>query len=168
MSGYVGATHASIAKNAKFSFSSVLYPNTWPVGKYGVNLYTICVLHYDGVVQKPRDHLFQKSRLLDETLASIVYKIQKTQNSVFFLQWCAKILHQLGNMGQFVQNMCTSLWWCHTEASWPFILIVKKRQIRIFLQYKYLTSWVIGVNLFIICALQYNGVTQSPHDHLFQ
>ena len=34
--------------------------------------------------------------------------------------------------------------------------------------HEYVTSWVILVNLFIIYACNHNGITQKPHDHLFQ
>ena len=49
---------------------------------------------------------------------------KKTPNSVF-RYCCTQILHQLGNMGQFVHNMCNAILWCHTEAPWPFISIVR-------------------------------------------
>ena len=33
---------------------------------------------------------------------------------------------------------------------------------------KYVTNWVICVDLYLVYVYHHNGITQSPHDHLFQ
>ena len=79
-------------------------------------------------------------------LGSINWQASKIDKSDFFLCDCNQIHYQISFMGQFVPSICNPLYWCHTEASWPFISKVvasgcnvhklaskQNRQIRVFL-----------------------------------
>ena len=56
--------------------------------------------------------------------------------------------------------------WVQHVPNW----LSKTRQIRSFfiIEPKYITSWVILDNLFVLYVVHHNSVTESPHDHLFQ
>ena len=87
-----------------------------------VNVYTLYVIHHTGIIQRPHDHLFQKSWHIDATL---VHKLVSEQKS--------------------------------TNLSFVFMIVIKS-----------IAIYVIWVNLFILNSMHSTGITQRPHDHLFQ
>ena len=86
-----------------------------------INLLPLYVVHHIRITQKPRDHLFQKSRNMGATLLH---------------NWSKQKLTKLGY----------------------FFTIVTK----------YITGQGLWVNLFTLYVMHQMGITQRPHDHLFQ
>ena len=82
-----------------------------------VNLFTIHDIHHIGIIQRPHDHLFQKSWHLDATLVHKLVSEQKSTNLSFFLYDCNQIHDQISYMGQFVYIICNSSYWYYKEAS---------------------------------------------------
>ena len=51
-----------------------------------INLFTLYVIHYNGIIQKPHDHLFQKSEASGFNSSALTMNKQKSTNlSVFSL-----------------------------------------------------------------------------------
>ena len=64
---------------------------------------------------------FKKSGHLGVTWVHKLESKQKLTNLSFFLYYCNQIHYQTGYMGRLVHVIRKTLYWYHTEASWPYI-----------------------------------------------
>ena len=93
-----------------------------------VNLFTIHDIHHIGIIQRPRDHLFQKSWHLDATL---VHNEQKSTNLSFFFMVVIKymtrlviwvnlfklyVIHHIGIIQRPHDHLFQK--WGHLDATW--------------------------------------------------
>ena len=118
--------------------------------------------------------------------ATWVHKLvskQESTNLIFFLYDCNQIHYQIGYMGQFVHIICCLSYWYHTVASWPFVSkvgvywcnlhkLVRKKSSNLSVYFYHCNQIhhqmnYMGPFIHIIC-IHHSGITQRPHDHLFQ
>ena len=149
-----------------------------------VYMVTQCSIHHNGIIQKPHDHLFQKSeasgfnmgakkanknrQILGFFFKIVTKYLTRWVLRVYLVTLCA--IHHNG----IIQKPYDHLYQKSGASGFNLSALTRKQtkivKCKVFffmIVTKYVTRQVLWVNLFTLFLVHHIGITQKPHDHLF-